>query len=74
MYKVDSNGDKYREVHLHTVVVLTPPMSKGKKTTMFTFFVPKVAMAADEFYKANPTVPIVKMFSLGTRPHRIYED
>jgi hypothetical protein len=74
MYKVDENGDKYKEVYLHTVVIFTPPMTKGKKTTMFTFFVSKIGMAAEEFYKANPTLPIIKMFSLGTRPHRIYED
>jgi len=74
MYKVDANGDKYREIYLHTVVIFTPPMTKGKKVTMFTYDVPKIGIAAEEFYKVNPTVPIVKMFSLGTRPHRIYED
>jgi hypothetical protein len=74
MYKVDANGDKYREVYLHTVVVFTPPMKKDKKVTIFTYFVPKASMAVDEFYKANPTVPIIRTFSLGTRPHRIYED
>lgn len=74
MYKVDANGDKYQEVYLHTVIIFTPPMKKDKKVSMFSFNVPKIGMAAEEFYKTNPTVPIVKMFSLGTRPHRIYED
>lgn len=74
MYKVDANGDKYREVYLHTVVIFTPPMKKDKKVSMFSYFVPKISMAAEEFYKVHPTVPVVKMFSLGTRIHRIYED